>query len=341
MERRWHSGNDNAVGTPTEEDRMFLDIIVRVVNGEKVYYYCNTSYTQHANTSWNSVSQYWTEADEQFDFVAAKLILASGASIDFMTGNEIYLRDSGGTVTAGAAGGNGISFWAGSNTPGNAPFRVNYDGSMTATKGTFGCLEIGNDNNFGSILEGDFYDNDGATRDIELNPSFIRMTSTSGSSVNEKITIAPDANTDKLESMGTITIEGNSGSTALYTNEKVVAGSLEVISTKAPKNGAITAGAAIIGAGLFNLEVVMQTSGETWSDYFTKDGPNYTWRFKGVNTNVNYVQWPYVAVQNVVEGSEGLGYWAFYATSSGTKLFSGIAGPNIQKQQGIIYIQIQ
>ena len=137
MERRWHSGNDTAIGTPTEEDRMFLDIIVRVVNGEKVYYYCNTSYTQRSNTSWSSVSQYWTEADEQFDFVAAKLILASGASIDFLTGNEIYLRDGSGNITAGAAGGNGISFWAGSSTPGNAPFQVDYQGNITAKSGTF------------------------------------------------------------------------------------------------------------------------------------------------------------------------------------------------------------
>lgn len=344
-ERRWHSGNDNVVpgDEPTEEDEMFLDIIVRVSGGTNYYYYCNTSYTQHANTSWDSVSQYWTQADEQFEFVAAKLILASGASIDFMTGNEIYLRDSGGTVTAGAAGGNGISFWAGSNTPGNAPFRVNYDGSMTATKGTFGCLEIGENTNFGSVLEGDFDDGDGITKDININPSFIQLTSTSGGTEQESVIIAPAANTDKLDAMGTITVMGNSGSTALYTNEKVVAGSLDVIKTKAPKDGSSSAGSAIIGAGLFNLEVVMQTSGTTWSDYFTKDGPNSTWRFKGVNTNVSYVQYPNVAVQTSVEGDDALirlGYWAFYYTSSGAKLFSGIAGPNIQKQQGIIYIQI-
>lgn len=346
LQRRWHSGNENAVDTPTEEDLMFLDIILRVVNGEKIYYYCNTSYTQSATTTnWNTVSQYWTQADEQFDFVAAKLILADNASIDFMTNNEIYLRaGASSAITAGAAGGYGVSFWAGGATPGTAPFRVNYDGTMTATKGTFGCLEIGESNNFGSMLEGEFYDGDGIYKEVNLNPSYIRMTSRSGNTTEETLTIAPAANTDKLDVMGTIEVIGDSGSTALYTNERVVAGSYEVSKTSAPSTpSGRGAGAAIIGAGLFNLEVVMQTSTSTWSTYFTKDGPGGTWRFKGVNTNISYGTWPYVAVQTSVSGDDSnikLGYWAFYATSSGAKIFSGIAGPNITKQPGIIYIQI-
>ena len=145
--------------------------------------------------------------------------------------------------------------------------------------------------------------------------------------------------------MGTIEVIGDSGSTALYTNERVVAGSLEAYKTKAPsdQSGRAAAGAAIIGAGLFNLEVVMQTSTSTWSTYFTKDGPGRTWRFKGVNTNVSYDTWPNVAVQTSVSGDDSaikLGYWAFYYYDYGAKVFSGIAGPNITKQPGIIYIQI-
>lgn len=138
LQRRWHSGNENAVGPSTEEDLLFLDVILRVVGGEKIYYYCNTSYTQSATTTdWSTVSQYWTQAEEQFDFVAAKLILAEKASIDFLTGNEIYLRDLEGNITAGAAGGNGISFWAGSDKPGNAPFQVDYQGNIIAKSGIF------------------------------------------------------------------------------------------------------------------------------------------------------------------------------------------------------------
>ena len=100
-----------------------------------------------------------------------------------MTNNEIYLRaGASSAITAGAAGGYGVSFWAGGATPGTAPFQVNYDGTMTATKGTFGCLEIGESNNFGSMLEGEFYDGDGVYKDVNLNPSYIRMTSRSGNS---------------------------------------------------------------------------------------------------------------------------------------------------------------
>lgn len=135
--RRWCSGNGNASGVSMDEDYQFLDIVFRVVNGSKVYYVCNTSYTQRANTSWSSVSQYWTQTSDQYEFVASRVLLADNAYIDFMTGNEIYLRDSGGTVTAGAAGGSGISFWAGADQPGDAPFQVNYDGSIVAKSGTF------------------------------------------------------------------------------------------------------------------------------------------------------------------------------------------------------------
>ena len=35
-----------------------------------------------------------------------------------------------------------------------------------------------------------------------------------------------------------------------------------------------------------------------------------------------------------------LGYWAFYASPNGGKIWSGIAGPNIIKKNGVMYIQI-
>ena len=68
------------------------------------------------------------------------MLLADNAYIDFMTGNEIYLKyNSGNTeyVSGGAAGGTGVTFWAGSDTPGNAPFQVDYQGNITAKSGTF------------------------------------------------------------------------------------------------------------------------------------------------------------------------------------------------------------
>lgn len=129
--RRWCNGvlTDNA----HPEDAQWIDIIIK----DGVQYYCNTSYTE-AGQPWSAVSSNWTSADTEFDFVATNILLANNAKIKFLTNNEIYLMDQAGTgVTAGAAGGEGISFWAGSDVPGNAPFQVNYDGSIRATSGIF------------------------------------------------------------------------------------------------------------------------------------------------------------------------------------------------------------
>ena len=126
--RRWSNGDG-----PTTADTKWIDVIYK----DNVYYYCNTSYTE-AGQSWSAVASNWTSADTEYDFIATNLLLANGAKIKFLTNNEIYLMNSAGTeVTAGAAGGNGISFWAGSDDPGSAPFQVHYDGSIKAMSGTF------------------------------------------------------------------------------------------------------------------------------------------------------------------------------------------------------------
>ena len=151
MERRWHSGNENCAPghePPTPEDLLFLDLIVRVSGGTKYYYYCNSSYTQSTTDTWQKVSSAWTEADEQFDFVAATLILADKAKIQFLTGNGLYLMNSGGTITGGAqaaTSGDSIVFWAGGDDQHieEAPFQVDYNGNLYAKSGTFaGYLQM-------------------------------------------------------------------------------------------------------------------------------------------------------------------------------------------------------
>lgn len=139
--RRWHSGNDNVLpgDTATEEDMQFLDIIVRVENSNPVYYFCNTSYTD-TGAAWSSVSSRWTRSNVQYDFVAAKVLLAKNAKIEFLTGNEIYLMDPSGDVTGGAraaSNGDDVVFWAGSDQPRNGNFQVTYDGDLIARSGTF------------------------------------------------------------------------------------------------------------------------------------------------------------------------------------------------------------
>ena len=129
--RRWCNGTLTNASYP--EDAEFIDIVV--YNG--VYYKCKTSYEGAGSETTAPSSTYWVATDKQYEFVSTKLLLAENAKINFQTSNELYLMDDNGNVTAGAAGGNGISFWAGSNEPANGNFKVNYDGSIIAKTGTF------------------------------------------------------------------------------------------------------------------------------------------------------------------------------------------------------------
>ena len=362
--RRWCSGNGNAEGVSMEEDYLYIDIIFRIVDSKKVYYVCNKSYTQTANTDWSTVSSFWTQTDEQYEFVASKVLLADNAYIDFLTGNEIYLRDSGGTVTAGAAGGNGISFWAGNDQPGDAPFQVNYDGSLKSTKGTFGCLTIGED----SYGRSSFFGHTGdGTYEYELNmsPEAISfkgaLNSGTPQEAAEVVAICPNRNSeapfnDYEGAINILNYENNTEvtdreKTAIKTNETIEAARFSQETQTLTKNmGAMPhTGGAVSTPGLFGLEIVFQTSTPSGTTYFTKDGDNNTWRFMGMDTDVNYILYPYVDVQDYVSASDiptgestsdYLGYWAFYASQYGAKIWSGIAGPNIIKKNGVMYIQI-
>ena len=364
LNRRWCSGNGNASGVSMEEDYLYLDIIFKMSGDTKVYYVCNTSYTQPANASWSSVSSFWTQTDKQFEFVASRVLLAENAYIDFLTGNELYMRDSGGTVTAGAAGGNGISFWAGDDTPGEAPFRVNYNGSMTATSGTFGCLTIGSDNYSKAGLHGTT-GNEEFSYSVNLSPEtmMFRGVSNSGTQYEQAETIAfcPNRNPDttgELYNAAINIIDENGTSaetmflTAIDTNEMIRAARYEQSTVNARVNSkyAPRYGGTVFTPGLSCLEICFQTSTETWSTYFTKDGYNSTWRFKGMDTGISYITYPTAKVMNTVsqgqipsdeDTGDYLGYWAFTNSSSIYAVsWTAIAGPNATKKSNVIYIQI-
>lgn len=105
---------------------------------KKLYYYCTEGHTSSnsnkpgtsgVNSKWNAASQ--------FDFVATRVFLAENAQIDFLTGNDILVRD-GNNIVAGMLGGTGVNFFAGStkDNAANAPFRVDNQGNLVATKAT-------------------------------------------------------------------------------------------------------------------------------------------------------------------------------------------------------------
>lgn len=130
--RCWCAGETG--GTCSDCDK-WIDVIVK----DGVYYYCSTTY-YGSLSPWNNVKNNWTSGDT-FDFIATNLLLASSASINFLTNNALYLRDGDGNITGGAKGGTGTTFWAGAENPDDpadpAPFRVDVDGNIYAQKGIF------------------------------------------------------------------------------------------------------------------------------------------------------------------------------------------------------------
>lgn len=123
----WCAGSSGA--NVCQECEKWIDVVLK----DNKYYYCATSYT---GTLTSHFPSYWVEGDS-FDFVATRVLLASAASINFLSNNELYLRDQNGNITGGAKGGSGTTFWAGAEEPFDAPFRVDVSGNVFAQKGVF------------------------------------------------------------------------------------------------------------------------------------------------------------------------------------------------------------
>ena len=158
--RMWYNGKYDSSDPESEK---WLDVILK----DDVYYYCNTTYRGPIN--WNTYSNRWTSG-QTFDFVATQLLLAENAKIKFLSDNELYLLDSAGTPTAGAKGGSGINFWAGSGTPGLAPFQVNSEGVMTCKKGVIGGWAYSD-----SGLTWDEYDGTENSNEVVLSPTELKV----------------------------------------------------------------------------------------------------------------------------------------------------------------------
>lgn len=81
--------------------------------------------------------EFWEEFSTNTIAIFTSLIVAKNAKINFLQGNQLLIQKNDGAVTAGLSGseeGQKIRFWAGSDIPDNAPFRVSEDGTLIATK---------------------------------------------------------------------------------------------------------------------------------------------------------------------------------------------------------------
>lgn len=106
-------------------------------------YQCVVTHTSSASNAPGNTT-YWMELSSVGP-IYTSLIIAKNASLDFVQGNELLIKDSGNNVVAGLTGGSSkvvgttpIRIWAGGSVPGSAPFRVDQNGNFVATKANIG-----------------------------------------------------------------------------------------------------------------------------------------------------------------------------------------------------------
>lgn len=129
--------NDESLTSGTR----FLDVAMVRDNATSTgwrAYKCKVTHTSSATNApgTSGGATYWEEFAANVTSIFTSLIIAKNASIDFMQGNQLLIMKDDGTVTAGLSGtqdGGKTRIWAGSDTPDNAPFRVNESGKVVMT----------------------------------------------------------------------------------------------------------------------------------------------------------------------------------------------------------------
>lgn len=140
----WKTGvtyrNDESLTSGTR----YIDIVAKKnTSPSSLYgwdmYMCKSTHTSSSSNGPGNTT-YWTAVNEMAP-IFTSLIIAKNASIDFVQGNELIIKDSNNNVVAGLTGGSSkeagttpVRIWAGGNVPGNAPFRVDQNGNLVATK---------------------------------------------------------------------------------------------------------------------------------------------------------------------------------------------------------------
>ena len=142
----WASGvtyrNDEDLTSGTR----YIDIVMvrnnSAVDGWDVYK-CIKTHTSSSSIAYTNTT-YWTELSNVGP-IYTSLIIAKNASLNFVQGNELLIKDSNNNVVAGLTGGSSkeagttpIRIWAGGKVPGSAPFRVDQNGNLVATKANIG-----------------------------------------------------------------------------------------------------------------------------------------------------------------------------------------------------------
>ena len=138
----WASGREYRNDSGINDDSIirYIDVALTQANTDTGWraYRCKKTHTSSGNSASLYDTEYWEEFSENVSAIFTDLIIAKNAQLAFMQGNRIIIVDEDNGITAGMSGySDGIRFWAGSQMPDDAPFRVDYKGRVWATDGTF------------------------------------------------------------------------------------------------------------------------------------------------------------------------------------------------------------
>ena len=138
----WASGRDyhNDSNITDETVIRYIDVALTEANTDTGWraFRCKKTHTSSGNSASLYDTELWEEFGDNVSAIFTDLIIAKNAQLAFMQGNRIIIVDEENGITAGMSGySDGIRFWAGSQMPDDAPFRVDYKGRVWATDGTF------------------------------------------------------------------------------------------------------------------------------------------------------------------------------------------------------------
>lgn len=138
----WASGREyhNDSNITDETVIRYIDVALTEANTDTGWraFRCKKTHTSSGNSSSLYDTELWEEFGDNVSAIFTDLIIAKNAQLAFMQGNRIIIVDEENGITAGMSGySDGIRFWAGSQMPDDAPFRVDYKGRVWATDGVF------------------------------------------------------------------------------------------------------------------------------------------------------------------------------------------------------------
>lgn len=142
--------NDSNITDGSLEVRYVDVVLVKNNNVETGWdaYRCKLTHVSSTSITYENAS-YWEKFSANVGTIFTSLIIAKNAKINFLQGNQLTIQQDDGTITAGMSGsddGEKIRFWAGSNTPDSAPFRVNEQGEVWANNahitGNISCKSL-------------------------------------------------------------------------------------------------------------------------------------------------------------------------------------------------------